>query len=28
MSLATINMIISSVFVIIHLKIIHNEKNK
>tara|TARA_B100001540_G_scaffold101077_1_gene90983 strand:+ start:35 stop:514 length:480 start_codon:yes stop_codon:yes gene_type:complete len=28
MSLATINMIISSIFVIIHLKIIHNEKNK
>ena len=28
MSLATINMIISSLFVIIYLKIIHNEKNK
>ena len=28
MSLATINMIISSIFVIIHLKIINNEKNK
>ena len=28
MSLATINMIISSIFVIIHLKILHNEKNK
>ena len=28
MSLATINMIFSSLFVIIYLKIIHNEKNK
>ncbi len=28
MSLATINMIISSLFVIIYLKVIHNEKNK
>ena len=28
MSLATINMIISSIFVIIHIKIIYNEKNK
>jgi len=28
MSLATINMIISSLFVIIYLKIIYNEKNK
>ena len=28
MSLATINIIFSSLFVIIYLKIIHNEKNK